>query len=217
MYSLLTAQDDSVRCMANCCSSDYRRFFNRKWAARDLKRYRKQGLVETERDLVELAGDVEGASVLEAGGGIGALQLELLERGAASATNVELSAGYEDAARELFGDRPVERLVGDFVTEELEPHDVVLLHRVVCCYPDVDGLVGKAAQVTTRRLALTVPQQRRWIGWALACCNGWLRARRCGFRVYQHPFERIEAAATGLRLERRVRRGLFWESAVFSR
>jgi hypothetical protein len=217
MYSLLTAPDDSVRTMANCCSTDYRRFFNRKFAARDLKRYRKDGLADTERDLVTLVGDVHGASVLEVGGGIGALQLELLGAGAAQATNVELSGAYEEAAEALFAGREVERVVADFVEADVEPHDVVVLHRVVCCYPDADALVGKAARLTTRRLALTVPQERRWIGWGLAAVNLWLRASRCGFRVYQHPFAQIEAAADGLRLEARVRRGLLWESAVFAR
>jgi magnesium-protoporphyrin O-methyltransferase len=203
--------------MAGCCSSDYRRFFNRRFAARDLDRYRRKGLTATERDLLELCGDVAGASVLEAGGGIGALQLELLERGAERATNVELSGGYEEAARELFADRPVDRRVGDFVSEQVDPHDVVVMHRVVCCYPDVDALVGKAAASARRRVALTVPQERRWIGWGLGAVNLWLRVRRCGFRTYQHPFERIAAAAGGMELERRVRRGLFWESVSFVR
>jgi magnesium-protoporphyrin O-methyltransferase len=119
--------------MPGCCATDYRRFFNRKFAGRDLRRYRRRGLKRTERDLVELVGDVHGATVLEAGGGIGALQLELLEAGAASATNVELSGGYEDAASELLAGRDVERLVGDFVDTDVPEHDVVLMHRVVCC------------------------------------------------------------------------------------
>lgn len=205
--------------MPACCTSDYRRFFNRKFADRDLRRYRRRGLTATERDLVELAGDVLGASVLEAGGGIGALQLELLEAGAARTTNVELSAGYEDAARELLAGRAVERRIGDFVDEELAPHDVVLMHRVVCCYPDAEALVGAAATRAQRVLALTLPQQRRWIGWGFGAVNLWLSVRGCGFRTYQHPFERVTAAAErgGLRLVRRVRRGLVWESAAFVR
>ena len=52
----------------------------------------------TSRELVALAGDVQGASVLDVGGGIGAIDLELLEAGAARATNIELSGGYEEAA-----------------------------------------------------------------------------------------------------------------------
>ena len=203
----------------NCCSTDYRRFFNRKFAARDLERYRKRGLSATERDLVELVGDVHGASVLEAGGGIGALQLELLDAGAARATNVELSAGYENVAQELLAGRDVERRIGDFATEDIPSHDVVLMHRVVCCYPDADALTRAAATRTQRVLALTLPQQRWWIGVGLGAVNAWLRVRRCGFRTYQHPFATVVAAAEreGLRLDHRVARGLVWESASFVR
>jgi magnesium-protoporphyrin O-methyltransferase len=220
MYSLLiAAADDTVQDVAGCCSSDYRRFFNRKFAARDLKRYRSDGLSATERDLVTLCGKVEGASVLEVGGGIGALQLELLHAGATAATNIELSGAYEEAAAELFDGARAERLIGDFVAVDVPPADVVLLHRVVCCYPDADAMVGKAAAHALHRLALTLPQQRPWIGWGLGLVNLWLRLSRCGFRTYHHPFDRIAAAAAaeGLRLAGRVRRGLVWESAVFER
>ena len=206
--------------VTSCCKpTDYRRFFNSTFARRDLERYRRNGLTETERDLVTLCHEVEGATILEVGGGIGALQLELLERGAAQATSVELSGAYEDAARELLAGRAAERLVGDFVELDVAAHDVVLLHRVVCCYPDVDALVGVAADRTRERLALTLPQQRRWIGWGLRAVNGWLRLSRCGFRTYQHPFDRVvEIAGThGLRLDGRIRRGLIWESAAFVR
>lgn len=204
--------------MPGCCASDYRRFFNRKFAAADLRRYRRRGLSKTERDLLALAGDVRDASVLEAGGGIGALQLELLEAGAARATNVELSAGYEEAAAELFGGRDVERRVGDFVGDEAAPHDIVVMHRVVCCYPDVDALVGKGAASAERLLLLTYPRERWFIRVGLRAVNAFLALRRCGFRTYVHPVARIVAAADaqGLRLEKRVTHTL-WESAAFSR
>jgi hypothetical protein len=205
--------------MPACCSTDYRRFFNRKFAARDLRRFRERGLTRTERDLVELVGDVRDETVLEVGGGIGGLQLTLLDAGASKATNVELSSGYEDAAAELFAGRDVERRVGDFVDEELPPHDVVLMHRVVCCYPDAESLVHAAAAHARRRLALTYPQERVWVRAGLAVINLWLRISRCGFRTYAHPVARIDTAAAdeGLRLERRIRHGLLWESAAYAR
>lgn len=210
--------------MAGCCDpSDYRRLFSRKSAARDLRRYRERGLSGTSLELVGLAGDVQGVSVLDVGGGIGAIELELLEAGAARATNVELSGGYEDAAGELIAERRledrIERRIGDFVTAELEPHDVVVLHRVVCCYPDADALVGTAADHTKRTLLLTYPQERVWMRAGLRLINVWLLLTRCGFRTYVHPVARIVAAAEahGLRLERRERHGLLWESAVFAR
>jgi 2-polyprenyl-3-methyl-5-hydroxy-6-metoxy-1,4-benzoquinol methylase len=210
--------------VAGCCDPiDYRRLFSRKSAARDLRRYRERGLNGTSRALVALVGDVQGASVLDVGGGIGAIELELLEAGAARATSIELSGGYEDAAGELIAERGledrVERRVGDFATTDVEPHDIVVLHRVVCCYPDADALVGAAAGHTKRTLLLTYPQERMWMRAGLRLINVWLRLSRCGFRTYVHPVTKIVAAAEarGLRLERRERHGLLWETAVFAR
>jgi hypothetical protein len=53
----------------------------------------------------------------------------------------------------------------------------------------------------------------------LGCVNLWLRIARCEFRTYVHPVSRVDAAAggAGLRLERRIRRGLLWESAAYVR
>ena len=172
---------------------------------------------------MRLAGDVHGATVLDVGGGIGGIELDLLARGAERATNVELSGGYEEAASALIAERGLEarvdRRVGDFVTAEVEPHDVVVMHRVVCCYPDVDQLVGTAAAHARRLLLLTYPRDRLLVRAGLRSVNLWLRLSRCGFRTYVHPVERIASVAElhGLRLEHRERNGPFWESAAYRR
>jgi 2-polyprenyl-3-methyl-5-hydroxy-6-metoxy-1,4-benzoquinol methylase len=212
--------------MAGCCNPiDYRRLFSRKYASRDARRYRERGLGATSRALVELAGDVEGATVLDVGGGIGAIELELLAAGAERATNVELSGGYEEAASALLSERGlsdrVDRRVADFVSEgdAVEPHDVVVLHRVVCCYPDVDALMGAAAEHARNRLVLTYPQEHLLMRLGLRVINLWLRVSGCGFRTYVHPVARIlgAAEADGLRLVRRERQGFLWESAALVR
>jgi magnesium-protoporphyrin O-methyltransferase len=210
--------------VAGCCSpTDYRRLFSRKHASRDAKRYRKRGLTGSSRDLVALAGDVRGASVLDVGGGVGAIELELLAAGAERATNVELSGGYEETAAALIAERGVEtrvdRRVGDFVTAELEPHDVVVMHRVVCCYPDVDTLVGMAADHARHVLLLTYPQDGPVVRLAFRAINLWLCLSGCGFRTYVHRVARIAAIAEehGLRLERAKPAGPAWESAVYRR
>jgi 2-polyprenyl-3-methyl-5-hydroxy-6-metoxy-1,4-benzoquinol methylase len=212
--------------MAGCCNPiDYRRLFSRKYASRDARRYRERGLGATSRALVDLAGDVEGATVLDVGGGIGAIELELLAAGAERATNVELSGGYEEAASALLTERGlsdrVDRRVADFVSEgdAVEPHDLVVLHRVVCCYPDVDALIGAAAEHARRRLVLTYPQEHLLMRLGLRVINLWLRVSGCGFRTYVHPVARIlgAAEADGLRLVRRERQGFLWESAALVR
>ncbi|MDX6486588.1 MAG: hypothetical protein QOF43_1741 [Gaiellaceae bacterium] len=199
--------------------------FSRKHASRDAKRFREKGLTGSSRVLVELAGDVRNATVLDVGGGIGAIDLELLAAGAERATNVELSGGYEEAAAELIAERRlegrVERRVSDFVTEgaALAPHDIVVMHRVVCCYPDVDALVGAAAEHTRRRLVLTYPQEHVWLRIGFGAINLGLRLAGCGFRTYVHPVSRILGAAEvhGLRLHERRRHGPLWESAALVR
>jgi magnesium-protoporphyrin O-methyltransferase len=212
--------------VAGCCTqSEYRRFFNRRVAAKDARRYRKRGLTGTARTLTELAGDVRGSTVLDVGGGIGAIELELLEAGAVRATSIELSGAYEDEAEALlaergFGER-AERRIGDFVADgaSIEQHDVVVLHRVVCCYPDVDALVGEAADHTRRTLLLTYPQDRGLIRAGVRVANIVLHVFRCGFRTYAHRVETIVAVAAqhGLTLETRRPAGVLWESAVLSR
>jgi 2-polyprenyl-3-methyl-5-hydroxy-6-metoxy-1,4-benzoquinol methylase len=197
--------------------------FNRRFAERDARTFRERGLGKTARTLVELAGDVEGERVLDVGGGVGAIGLTLLERGATHATNVELSGGYEDAAWQLAAERDataqVDRRVADFVEEAdaIAEHDVVVMHRVVCCYPDLDALMDAAARHARRTLVFTYPQERLWIRAGLRFLNLFLRLRRCGFRTYLHPVERIHRPREGLRLDRVERNGLLWESAALVR
>lgn len=210
--------------MAGCCQpGGYERLFSAKQARLDARRYRRRGLGGTSQRLVELAGDVSGASVLEVGGGVGAIELELLAAGADRATNVELSGEYEQEAATLLAERGlsehVERRVGDFVEEPVEPHDVVVMHRVVCCYPDVDRLVGVAAACARRRLLLTYPREWPWTRAGVRVINLFMRLSSSDFRAFVHPVARMTAAAQreGLGLERRESHGLVWENAVYER
>jgi 2-polyprenyl-3-methyl-5-hydroxy-6-metoxy-1,4-benzoquinol methylase len=211
--------------VAGCCASrDYEKLFGKRTAAHDARRYRKRGLTGSARELVALAGDVREASVLEVGGGVGSIELELLAAGAARATNIELSGQYEQEATKLLDEHGlvdrVERRVGDFVedADAIDPHDVVVMHRVVCCYPDADALVGAAAERARRRMVLTYPRERALTRTGARVVNAFLRLSGSGFRVYVHPFDRIAAAAARHRLvlERREPNGAIWESAAFA-
>jgi magnesium-protoporphyrin O-methyltransferase len=211
-----------------CCTpppQEYRRLFSRKMARKDVRRFRRRGLSRSARGLVDAAGSVAGATVLDVGGGVGQLGIALLERGAAHATTVELSAGYEDAAAALVAERGlsgrVDRRIGDLVMDAglTEPHDVVVLHRVVCCYPNADALVAAASRHARRTLLLTYPRVRGLNRLGFGAINVWLRLTRCGFRTFVHPFAAIAAAAEreGLALTARERQGFVWENAVFER
>ena len=138
----------------SCCSGKgCDEFFTDRVARRDARRYRSKGLDRNAQRLVDTVCQrvVEGSTVLEVGGGIGAIQLELLKAGAARTENIELSSAYEPYAAELLQDAGlegrVERRLLDFAdtVEPVESADVVVLHKVVCCYPDYEALVGAAA------------------------------------------------------------------------
>jgi magnesium-protoporphyrin O-methyltransferase len=208
--------------VTGCCTRDYEKVFGRKTADRDARRYRRRGLRGSAKALTELAGDVHGATVLEVGGGVGAIEIELLSNGAESATNVELAATYEDEARDLLEERGlsgrVERRIGDFVEEAdaIPQHDVVVMHRVVCCYPDVEALVSAGAAHARSRMVLTYPQERRLIRAAFAVLDAFMRLTGSSFQVYVHPFDRIVAAAQGMQLAERRRSGFVWETAAFT-
>ena len=77
-------------------------FYSEKLATSELRKYRDKGPIPSTQALIEAlnAEGVEGSTLLDVGGGIGAIQHELLAAGAASATSVDASAPYLAAARE---------------------------------------------------------------------------------------------------------------------
>ena len=213
--------------MSACCDpSGYRREFSERTARKNADAYRKNGLDGTGRRLVDelLRRGVDGTTVLEVGGGVGGIQLELLRAGASRATNVELSPDYEASATDLAGEASmtdrIDRRVGDFV--ELAPSipaaDVVVMHRVVCCYPYLERLLAPAAERARRALALTFPRSRPYVRAALWMGNTWFALTRCSFRVFVHPPADIDriAAAHGLSPAYR-HAGLVWQSVIYER
>ncbi|WP_020386127.1 class I SAM-dependent methyltransferase [Kribbella catacumbae] len=152
--------------MSGCCEpDDCGAVFSERFARRVARRYRRQGLSPAAEQIVQfVAGQgVRGATVLEIGGGVGEIQLELLRLGAARVTNLELSANYEEEAERLIkqagvGDRVTRRLLD--IAEapgEVEPADVVVLHRVVCCNPDYERLLSAAGSHARRMLVFSHP------------------------------------------------------------
>jgi magnesium-protoporphyrin O-methyltransferase len=213
--------------LSDCCTpKGYRTIFSEKSAHSEAKRYRRKGLDRLSRRIAHLVKErgVEGRTMLEVGGGIGAIEIELLRAGAARATNVELTPTYEEAASELlresgFGDR-VERRVGDFVEAgtDVELADYVILNRVICCYPDMPRLAGAAADHARIMLVLTFPNNRWWTRLGLTLVNLVFRVVRLQFQIFMHPPEQVlaEAAAHGLRA-RFNRRGFVWHVAALDR
>jgi len=182
--------------MASCCDPrGCDRFFGERFARRVAKRYRKRGLDKTARRIVGYleARGLEGATVLEVGGGVGEIQIELLRRGARRGVNLELSAAYEGEAQRLLAEAGlagrVERRLVDIAVApgEVEPADAVVLHRVVCCYPDYERLLGAAADRAGRLLVFNYPRRNAISRLFVALQNVAFRAMRKEFRTFAHP------------------------------
>ena len=200
--------------------------FDDRTARRDLKRYRKKGPSGTTRLLLDalIERGVTGASLLDIGGGVGAIQHELLAEGATSAVNVDASPAYQAAARsELERHGTTERVLfveGDVVerADEIPEADIVTLDRVLCCYPDVDTLVDVSAGRARRMWGVVFPRERRFVRFGVAVINLVQRLRRDPFRVYVHSTERVRgrAEALGFRSALHVQ-SFLWQIRLFER
>src|SRR4029453_10798008 len=206
--------------MSDCCDRPgYHTVFSDRFARRIARTYRKRGLSRIQLRMVSFLTErgIEDASVLEIGGGVGELQLELLYRGARAVTNLEISSGYEAEAAVLLEDAGmgarVPRRLLDIASspDEVEPADVVVLHRVVCCYPDYERLLSAAASHARRLLVFSSPPRNPFTR-ALLCCENFLqRLRGSDFRAFVHPPAAMIAAAEAEGLSVSYRhRGLSW-------
>jgi hypothetical protein len=201
-------------------------FFTPRLARRAAKRYREKGLDKTAQRMVAFLEQhgIAGATVLEIGGGVGELQIELLKSGAARTLNLELSPAYDEEATRLLHQAGLEgraeRRLHDLAADpdRVEPADVVVLHRVVCCYPDYERLLGAAAEHARRLLVFSYPPRNGVSRLVIAAQNLFFRLRRMEFRTFPHPPALMFAAVE----ERGLRRAyahhpLLWQIAGFAR
>lgn len=213
--------------MSDCCTpKGYRWVFSERNARGEAKRYRRKGLDGPSREIVDYlkSQGVGGQTVLEVGGGIGAVQIELLKAGAGAATSVELTPTYEDVAVGLLDEMHmrdrVRRLVTDFVdaASAVESADIVVLNRVLCCYHDMPRLAGAAADHTRRLLVLSYPRRTWWTVASFAVFNWFLSLFRRQFHVFVHKPKEIMATARAHGLEPVLDRpGAFWTVAALRR
>jgi predicted RNA methylase len=219
-------QPDDVS-VSDCCSPQgYRWIFSERNARADAKRYRRRGLDPTSRRIVDYLKQrgVEGRTLIEVGGGIGVVQIELLKAGVTRAVSVELTPTYEQAAGELLHEagleNRVERKVMDFAEAAggIEAADIVIMNRVICCYADMPALAGAAADHTREVLVMSFPKETWWTRTVLTLGNLALRAARRQFQVFVHPPHKILAEAERHGLHTVLNRpGLFWQIAAVQR
>lgn len=185
--------------MAACCAGStpegYDRVFSDRYASQLARQYRRHGLTAPAQKIVEYAVSkgIAGATVLEIGGGIGDIQLELLKHGAARTTNIKLSGSYESEANRLIQqagfEGQMQRILSiDLATNPtvLTPFDIAILHRVVCCYPDYELLLTAAATHAQRMVVFSHPPHNWFTRFGTKLMNAGLGIVRSTYRAFSH-------------------------------
>jgi magnesium-protoporphyrin O-methyltransferase len=209
----------------NCCDiTDHT--FGEDDARSDIRNYRRRGPAGQTREILNAVRSLglRGATLLDIGGGVGAIHHELLDDTASNATHVDASAAYlkeaeVESSRRGHADR-VKFIHADFtdVASELPPVDIVTLDRVVCCYPDFRGLLTAAASRSRRVLAMTYPRETWYLRAGLKLMNFLQSLRRDPFRVFLHPVAEMDALLKNVGMQRvSIKRLFVWEVALYTR
>jgi magnesium-protoporphyrin O-methyltransferase len=212
----------------NCCGqcAGLERLFDDRLAQDELKTYRRNGPAHTTRLLLAAlkARGVNGLTLLDIGGGVGAIQHDLLRAGAVSALQVDASAAYLAAAR-----AEAERLGhsaraafrhGDFVdlAPDIEPADVVTLDRVICCYPNMLALVSLSAERARQFYGLVFPRETVWARLFRPVFNSYFRLVGNPYRFYLHSTPAVAALLHERGLRQIFRQQtFFWQVLLYER
>jgi SAM-dependent methyltransferase len=212
----------------DCChGTANEQFFDARFARRELKRYRKRGPGPWTRQLltaIEDASPTPGSTLLDVGGGVGAIHHRLLDHGFEQATQLDASTAYlaaaaEETERRGHKDRVVFRQ-GDFhsLAGEIPQADVVTLDRVICCDSDYESMLGEAAAHARRLVAFTYPRPRFIVKLVVSGGNALRALLGQTFRTYLHPPVKMAAVLERNGLRRRWAGGTFiWAAEVFER
>jgi magnesium-protoporphyrin O-methyltransferase len=183
-------------------------------------------VAKTTRELIDalLTAGVNEMTLLDIGGGLGAIQHELLAAGARQATHVEASSAYLDAARKESQWRNIEEQIsfmyGDFVSlaPEIPVVDIVTLDRVVCCYDNMPALINLSAARAGKLYGMVFPRDRWLFRLLLPIVNFFIRLTKSPFRIYIHQTDDVDRIVRNQGLELQFhRRSFFWQIVVYAR
>ena len=190
--------------MDSCCRNTYNNQFSPKLADAEYQDYLKNGPKKTTRYLLEpvMKHELKGASLLDIGGGVGAIIWELWNHGIEKAYYQEISEAYAQSFQLEVSKRGLEEAVkvkvGDFVEDQssFPVVDVVTLDKVICCYEDFQSLVSASVLKARWIYAYTLPQEVWWVKAVVAVENFFKKYFGDKLVTWVHPVAEVEALVT---------------------
>lgn len=200
--------------------------FDEESIRKELLFYEKDGPEDTSQWLIDAlkAEDVQGKRLLDIGGGIGAIQHELLEHGMAGAVHVDGSSAYVEGAKQAAEKRGLTEKIewhhGDFVkiAKKLANAEVVTLDRVICCYDDMPALLQSSLELADNFYGLVYPRDTWYTQIGFRIINLVQRIFGHPFRVFVHSSEEVNQLIAKAGFTERFRRqNLVWQVLLFAK
>jgi 2-polyprenyl-3-methyl-5-hydroxy-6-metoxy-1,4-benzoquinol methylase len=214
-----------------CCGDESTKWISAHFDSRaqdHCEEYQRNGLSASSILLMRRLVDdgLSGRTILDLGCGSGIFSIEALKNGASSSVGVDLSPIMIATANKLASDKgfamKAKFMVGDAAKQDHHLSDIVILDKVVCCYPSIEGLLSKASTACRERLGLIVPRD---VGFAkvpvrigVYVDNIIDRIRKNPVRMYLHSLDRIDAFLRRSGLQRKIGTvSGFWFVLIYER
>src|SRR5438876_3110973 len=191
-------------------------------------KYKSKGLTASSEVLLGLLTEsgLVGKTVLDIGCGTGFFALETLRHGASSCLGVDLSSASIHEANEFAKESGLQDRarfdVADAATTRQPASDVVVMDKVLCCYPDAEALLKTASNSSRELLGFVVPRDEGLMKPAMrigtALINLVEKLRKTGFRLYLHPLRSIDELLAGSGFQRENKaKSRFWLVFLYKR
>jgi predicted RNA methylase len=165
-------------------------------------KYKSKGLTASSQVLLDFISQngLGGKTVLDIGCGTGFFALETLRHGASSCMGVDLSSAAIQEANDFAKESGLQDRarfeVANAASAQPASWDIVVMDKVICCYPDADALLKTASESSRAMLGFVVPRDQGLMKPVMRCGTAMInlveRLRKSGFRMYLHSLGSID-------------------------
>ena len=182
------------------CCTDFNLQFNENYFQNYLKEYHSKGLPNQSKLMFDylVSYGIQNHSVMEIGSGAGALHMNLVKSGAKRSIGIDASEwamkASEQLKKEIDPSINSETITAEIsrIKENYGKFSVVIMDRVLCCYPNAETLLESAVLHSSELIAISIPRNLIWIRIGAIIVNTIQSVLRRKFRIFIHSHYRIE-------------------------